>query len=365
MRSDIMPSRLDDDEILKDIKYIIDLTSDTTYKNYKALGKHSDSTITAHFGNWNNALARLNITPKHKRLITKQEIVEDVIKVFNETNNTNRENYLKYGKFSRAPIKRLFGGWNNLLKELGVDINMHKQGQYTKEDILFDYGELCIKYDKILTATEYRKLGKYSQPIIDNVFGSFSLMKKELGLKYDVCIVTNEELIEDLKKLYNQYGFLTTALIDDLALCSFATILSRIGNIREVHKIIGVPYKCDSNMSCFSRLVLEQAKSILGCDYITEHDFDWLINPKTNKKMFLDIYYPHLNLAIEADGEQHFHYSPLFHESYEDFQEYQYRDKVKNELLQQHNIKLIRVPYNLKANQIKELIKTESQSLIR
>lgn len=72
--------------------------------------------------------------------VSKEDLINDVKKVFKETQNTTRENYLKYGKYSIAPIKRLFGGWNDLLKELNVPINMHKR--LDKEEILKEMRDL-------------------------------------------------------------------------------------------------------------------------------------------------------------------------------------------------------------------------------
>lgn len=353
-----MPARIDDKDILDDIMSVIKQTSDTTYKNYKLLGKYPESTVNAHFGNWGNALKLLDMAPKHKRSIDKQDIINDVLRVFDETGSTGRENYLNYGQFSRAPIKRMFGSWNNLLKELNVKVNMHKPGQYSKEDILIDYGELCIAHNKILTAIEYRKLGKYSQPIVDNMFGNFSFMKKEMGLKYDASVITNEELIEDLKTLYDDFGFLTTELIDEFALCSFPTVLLRLGNMRDIHSMLGVPYRTEEDMSKFSKLVLKQSSKVLGNNYIIEHTFDWLVNPKTGKNLFLDIYYPDLNLAIEADGIQHYKYNTWFHSSFKEFKHSQYRDRIKDQLLKEHGIDVLRIPYSLKAKQIKNLIES-------
>lgn len=41
--------------------------------------------------------------------ISKQDLINDVQKVFKD-GNTTREYYLAHGKYSRAPINRIFGG---------------------------------------------------------------------------------------------------------------------------------------------------------------------------------------------------------------------------------------------------------------
>jgi hypothetical protein len=80
---------------------------------------------------------------------------------------------------------------------------------------------------------------------------------------------------------------------------------------------------------------------LINYDY---YGFDWLRNPKTNRKLELDIYIPHLKLAIEYDGLHHFEQRI----GWSSFRDTKYRDKIKNKLLAQHfdDIKyFIRIPY--------------------
>lgn len=55
------------------------------------------------------------------------------------------------------------------------------------------------------------------------------------------------------------------------------------------------------------RLIAKLTKSILNEEVkVNYRNFNWLRNPKTNKKMEIDIFVPKLKLAIEYDGVQHF-----------------------------------------------------------
>lgn len=76
--------------------------------------------------------------------------------------------------------------------------------------------------------------------------------------------------------------------------------------------------------------------------YTTEYTFDDCISPKTNKKLRFDFYIPHINTCIEYDGIQHFKETTWKHES---LSEVQYRDAIKNKYCEDHNIRLIRIPY--------------------
>lgn len=58
---------------------------------------------------------------------------------------------------------------------------------------------------------------------------------------------------------------------------------------------------------------------------------------------------------IEYDGEQH--YKPVeFFGGEEGFKNAQYRDKIKNDYCENNNINLIRLPYFLSNDEIKDII---------
>jgi hypothetical protein len=64
------------------------------------------------------------------------------------------------------------------------------------------------------------------------------------------------------------------------------------------------------------------------------------------EQLFLDIYCPAYNLAIEYHGRQHFDYVAYFFESYEDFVRAQKRDERKLEKCRELGITLVVFKYN-------------------
>ena len=87
---------------------------------------------------------------------------------------------------------------------------------------------------------------------------------------------------------------------------------------------------------------------------------DWLKND-TGSNLELDAYCEELKLAFEYNGLQHDEFIPHFHNNnIENFKNQQLRDKKKIELCQEHNIKLIIIPYKysyLNPNEMEEFIK--------
>lgn len=70
--------------------------------------------------------------------------------------------------------------------------------------------------------------------------------------------------------------------------------------------------------------------------------FEDCINPKTNQKLRFDFYLPDYNTCIEYDGVQHF---KEHKGSWDRLEDIQYRDNLKDQYCEEHNIKLIRIPY--------------------
>lgn len=95
------------------------------------------------------------------------------------------------------------------------------------------------------------------------------------------------------------------------------------------------------------RFVLGRIDAILGHQYscLREHTFPWLKNPKTEYHLYLDAFYPDLNLAIEYNGVHHYKGSNRF-DSHDSLKQRQQRDKTKATLLVEHNIRLLIIKYD-------------------
>ena len=87
----------------------------------------------------------------------------------------------------------------------------------------------------------------------------------------------------------------------------------------------------------------EKIKELLQRENIpfeTQKTFETCRSPKTNTLFRFD-FYVNNSYLIEFDGKQHF----IENNGWEDLQDIQYRDNIKNEWCKQNNIPLIRIPY--------------------
>ena len=85
-----------------------------------------------------------------------------------------------------------------------------------------------------------------------------------------------------------------------------------------------------------------------------------LRNPKTNFKLELDGYNDDLKIAFEYNGRQHYRRNPLFHTK-QQFEELQYRDKVKSKLCKINRIELIIIPFNIRYDDLEKFITKKLQ----
>lgn len=69
------------------------------------------------------------------------------------------------------------------------------------------------------------------------------------------------------------------------------------------------------------------------------------INPQTNGILRFDFYIPKIHCYIEYNGEQHYYYSGKGWNNKEHFENTIFRDKIKKDFCQQHNIRLEYITY--------------------
>ena len=77
-----------------------------------------------------------------------------------------------------------------------------------------------------------------------------------------------------------------------------------------------------------------------GLDYEMEITWDWLTGP-ANLNLYVDIYFPTLNLAVEYHGEQHFKFPNFFHKTKREYLDAKHRDRIKRGLLKTYGVKFI------------------------
>lgn len=156
-----------------------------------------------------------------------------------------------------------------------------------------------------------------------------------LSEKYRLPINTLKEKISSIQGDHYQYPYLEQEYINNR---SEITIVCPIHGefkqtmLKHLHRQ-GCPKCQQSKMEREIELFLKEN----NIEYSTQQRFDWL---RLNKPLSLDFYLPQYNLAIECQGEQHFHPIKQFGGK-EEFEKIRQRDKAKYQLCQEHGIPIL------------------------
>jgi len=100
---------------------------------------------------------------------------------------------------------------------------------------------------------------------------------------------------------------------------------------------------------------IRAANEIFGCEFKKIRP-NWLVNPKTGRKMELDGYNQDLKIAIEYNGKQHYVFPNGFHKTIEEFEKQKERDLLKLDLCDKNGVYLITVPYTIELKFISKYI---------
>lgn len=115
-------------------------------------------------------------------------------------------------------------------------------------------------------------------------------------------------------------------------------------------------------MSKLQREVGNLIYSYLGRFDIKEnHRPEWLRTAKGGR-LELDFFIEELDVAIEVQGDQHYQFSSLFHQSYDDFKDLLTRDRLKAKICAERGIKLYEV--SSESNMIEILPEIDSDIIL-
>ena len=149
-------------------------------------------------------------------------------------------------------------------------------------------------------------------------------------------------MVKEIQVLIKKYGAISKKLVDENCSFSYEALRYHFESIEEMYKFFHISKPIISNQTVILTSYLEN-KNIY---YEKEITWDWLINDKTSKNLYVDVYLPDYNLCIEINGEQHYKYKKFFHDSKEEFEDQIYRDNLKKSLILNHHMHFLEIKYS-------------------
>lgn len=249
-------------------------------------------------------------------------------------------------------IRDLFGNYQNFYKELGYDNNFHRNTSL--KDLQDDILNFWDKYESN-SYVLYKKYGNYSQCVVDR-FGGWVRVLEGMGLKPMLKKPGKDEIIRQTQELIDKYGFLSVDLIKQNCQFTLQALEFHLGNAEEICKYFNNPNLFDTSRSSMEILIEQLLTEVIGREnFHREYTWEWFLS-ETGNHLYVDFYIPNINIVIEYDGRQHYEFSKFFYKTEEQFKRRQCLDELKEKLLLEHSIKLIRIPYYQKID--KQLIES-------
>ena len=125
-------------------------------------------------------------------------------------------------------------------------------------------------------------------------------------------------------------------------------ITPRTKQVTPAPVIVSSPKKTLRDGKCSKgqmRTALLFSQVLGGANYEMEITWDWLTGP-AHLNLYVDIFFPEFNLAVEYHGEQHFKYPNFFHKTKRAYLDAKHRDRIKRGLLKTYKVNYIEWKFN-------------------
>ena len=301
--------------------------------------------------------------------ITKKDCINEINCIYHEYGKVTNKLINEYSQISADTIKRRFGSLVNAYKEAGIELKQGQRKKVSKEEIVKEIIRIKEEYGYV-SKPLMEKYSSYSPKIVQRIFGSFSNMYSELNLERHPSgrIPTDEDLVNEAKRIYEEQGYLSWDLINKYSTISKTCFTDRMkknnwnGGIAYLRNKIGCEQPvlnwCESPSAKFA---IDKFTKIIGEEPIKEKTFDWLLNKATNQKLRIDAYYPNANIAIEYNGPQHYYIDGLYTKDQEALDYRKTLDMLKYNLIKSHGVHLIVIHFKDKidSNYIKQKLSTK------
>ena len=167
-----------------------------------------------------------------------------------------------------------------------------------------------------------RKDGTISQAMIKRLFGNFNDMLKEMGLDNNKIFKSSDnDLLAEVKELINRYGTINTNILHQHSKYAYQTYLNHFKAMQNLYDQLHI---INPKMNYLALHIINIIAKILNTNNYTadRSNFNWLRHPVTKARLRLDAYFPEYNLAIEYDDKQHFEDINYFTKQLTNIQEY-------------------------------------------
>lgn len=195
------------DELLTELKRLADeLGHAPTVEEMKQRGKFGVSTYSKEFGSWNDALQEADLELNRRQNVDESKLLEEVSRLYDEFDRSPSADIMsRNGDFAVSTYRRVFGSWNNALREAGFDVN--NRSDIPELELLNALQRLGNEVGQTPTAADMEQQGQFGWATYEKAFGSWNTALRRAGFEPNVRgDIPETELREELQRLKDELG---------------------------------------------------------------------------------------------------------------------------------------------------------------
>jgi len=206
-------ANVSDADLLAELRRLSDEIGETpTSRDMAEKGKYAPSTYTTAFGSWNNAVREAGLDTTRLREVPESELLDELESLADQLGQspTFRE-MEKQGRFGARTYSSAFGSWNNALREANLDVN--KEQDIPRSNLLGEIKRLEEEQSRVPTSLMMDKNGRFTVSTYNRVFGSWNEALREAGCDLNNRNnIPEAELLDEIKRLQSELGRTPTAI---------------------------------------------------------------------------------------------------------------------------------------------------------
>lgn len=226
-------------ELLEELRRLTDqLGYPPRAREINEYGEFSFDTYTRRFGRIDTAFEEAGIDAPEGKIRTT-ELIEALQRLTDELDPPPQaEDIREHGEFSYYTYKNRFGSRDNALKEAGIDV---PEGHISTDELIEDLQRLADELNRPPRSREIDEHGKFSYWAYRNRFGGLNDALKEVGIDVPEGRISTDELIEDLQRLADELDRpLRSREIGEYGEFSFDTYYNRFGGLNDALDAAGL-----------------------------------------------------------------------------------------------------------------------------
>lgn len=202
-------------QLLSEIRQLSDGDTPPTKREFdNAVNTASETTVVNHFGSWNAAVEQAGFEPRQPGSppTTRSDIIDQIIMLSDsDTAPSSREFDSHPDTVSRATVRYHFGGYNNAVREAGLEPH---QENLTREDLIEQLQDISEDGSAPSIEVFHDHDDTASMQSIYTNFDGYSEAVEAAGLSRQSSY-TDESVVEHLKRLGNGDSPPTQSVVND------------------------------------------------------------------------------------------------------------------------------------------------------